>query len=61
MQTAKQYDPEKPQFDVLTQINLNAAGIDIGAEKIYIAVPANNKISGRDVKSRGTKKNKKPS
>jgi transposase len=52
MQTAKQYDPEKPQFDVLAQINHHAAGIDIGAEEIYVAIPA-----GRDtqnVRSFGT-------
>jgi hypothetical protein len=47
-----EYDPEKAQFDVLAQINLHAAGIDIGAEEIYVAVPA-----GRDtqnVRSFGT-------
>jgi transposase len=50
MQT--EYDPEKTQFDVLAQINLHAAGIDIVAEEIYVAVPA-----GRDtqnVRSFGT-------
>ena len=43
---------EKQQFDVLAQINLDAAGIDIGAEEIYVAIPA-----GRDtqnVRSFGT-------
>jgi transposase len=52
MPKAKQYDLERPQFDVLAQINLNAAGIDIGAEEIYVAIPA-----GRDtqnVRSFGT-------
>jgi transposase len=52
MQTVKRYDPEKPQFDVLTQINHHAAGIDIGADEIYVAIPA-----GRDeqnVRSFGT-------
>jgi transposase len=46
MQSTKTTNPEKKQFDVLTQINLNAAGIDIGAEEIYVAVPA-----GRDTQS----------
>ena len=52
MQTVKRCDPEKPQFDVLTQINHHAAGIDIGADEIYVAIPA-----GRDeqnVRSFGT-------
>jgi len=34
------------EFDVLEQINLNAAGLDIGAEEIYVAVP-----KGRDKES----------
>lgn len=46
MQTAKQDDSVKQQFDVLAQINLDAAGIDIGAEEIYIAIPA-----GRDTQN----------
>lgn len=29
------------RVDALDQINLNAAGIDIGAEEVYVAVPAN--------------------
>jgi hypothetical protein len=27
------------QINALEQINLNAAGIDIGAEEVYVAVP----------------------
>lgn len=46
MQTPKSCDVEKPQFDVLTQINHHAAGIDIGAEEIYVAIP-----TGRDIQS----------
>jgi len=38
--------PQAPNFDVLAQINLNAAGIDIGAAEIYVAVP-----TGRDTQS----------
>jgi len=34
------------EIDVLEQINLNAAGLDIGAEEIYVAVP-----KGRDEES----------
>ena len=34
------------EIDALEQINLNAAGLDIGAEEIYAAVP-----KGRDEKS----------
>ena len=52
MQTAKQFDPDKPQFDVLAQINLHAAGIDIGADEIYVAVPAGRET--QNVRSFGT-------
>ncbi len=34
------------ELDALEQINLDAAGIDIGAESIYVAVPP-----GRDTES----------
>jgi len=34
------------ELDVLEQINLNAAGIDVGAEEVYVAVP-----KGRDEES----------
>ncbi len=41
MSKAHQPDPEKKvKVDALEQINLNAAGIDIGAEELYVAVPA---------------------
>ena len=46
MKKRKQNRPAKPNFSVLEQINLNAAGIDIGAEEIYVAVPV-----GRDAQS----------
>ena len=35
---AKQTKQKKVDFDVLKQINLNAAGIDIGSELIYVSV-----------------------
>ena len=34
---------EVPELEVLEQINLNAAGLDIGDDEIYVAVP-----KGRD-------------
>jgi transposase len=42
----KQSRPDYSDFDALEQINLNAAGVDIGAEEIYVAIPA-----GRDDES----------
>ena len=48
----KQPDSAKPSFDVLAQINLHAAGIDIGAEEIYVAVPAGS--DPQPVRSFGT-------
>ena len=32
---------EIPKLDSLKQLNLNAAGLDIGAEEIYACVPEN--------------------
>jgi len=43
MSKRKQQKRKAINFDVLEQINLSAAGIDIGAEEIYVCVPA-----GRD-------------
>ena len=44
--TKKRDKPDYSDFDALQQINLNAAGVDIGAEEIYVAVPV-----GRDRQS----------
>jgi len=33
------HDQEIPKLDALKQINLNAAGLDIGDDEIYVAVP----------------------
>jgi transposase len=44
--TKKHSKPDYADFDALEQINLNAAGVDIGAEEIYVAVP-----TGRDDES----------
>jgi len=48
--TRKPKDPldglQAPKLDALKQINLNAAGLDIGDDEIYVAVP-----EGRDVVS----------
>jgi len=41
--TSKQSKPDYSDFDALQQINLSAAGVDIGADEIYVAVPV-----GRD-------------
>jgi transposase len=41
--TKKQEKRDYADFDALQQINLNAAGVDIGSEEIYVAVPV-----GRD-------------
>jgi len=38
MKENKQRDKVK-ELDNLEQINLNAAGVDIGAEEIYVAIP----------------------
>lgn len=46
MQATKQNKAGEPQFDVLAQINLDAAGIDIGTDEIYVAIPA-----GRDTQN----------
>lgn len=35
----KKQRTEVTEQDALEQINLNAAGIDIGAEEIFVAVP----------------------
>jgi len=45
MKENKQRDKVK-ELDNLEQINLNAAGVDIGAEEIYVAIP-----KGRDEES----------
>src|SRR5262249_7589328 len=37
----------------LRQVNLNAAGIDVGAESHYVAVPAGRDPEGRDVRQFG--------
>ena len=37
-------------LDQLEQINLNAAGIDIGAEEHYVAVPKGRDPEGEDVR-----------
>ncbi|MCP4610451.1 MAG: IS110 family transposase [Planctomycetes bacterium] len=39
----KNRDRQVPQLDILNQINLNAAGLDIGAAEIWVCVP-----EGRD-------------
>jgi transposase len=39
MAKRKQKQTPKAQVNALEQINLNAAGIDIGAEEVYVAVP----------------------
>jgi hypothetical protein len=39
MAKGKQKQTPKTQVDAMEQINLNAAGIDIGAEEVYVAVP----------------------
>jgi len=39
MAKRKQKQNQKTQVNALEQINLNAAGIDIGAEEVYVAVP----------------------
>jgi transposase len=44
--TKRQSKPDYSDFDALQQINLSAAGVDIGAEEIYVAVPI-----GRDDES----------
>jgi hypothetical protein len=45
--SGKQRRPiQASDLDALEQINLDAAGIDIGANEIYVAVP-----KGRDVES----------
>ena len=44
--TKKQSKPDYSDFDALQQINLSAAGVDIGAEELYVAVPI-----GRDDES----------
>jgi transposase len=46
MTERKQSAVNVPTLDVLKQINLNAAGLDIGAEEIWVCVPA-----GRDNES----------
>lgn len=43
MKKGKKQKPRPVNFDVLQQIQPNAAGIDVGAEEIYVCVPA-----GRD-------------
>ncbi len=37
----------------LRQVNLNAAGIDVGAESHYVAVPEGRDPEGRDVRQCG--------
>jgi hypothetical protein len=37
----------------LQQVNLNAAGVDIGAESHYVAVPAGRDADGQDVRAFG--------
>ena len=44
--TKRQGKPDYSDFDALQQINLSAAGVDIGAEELYVAVPI-----GRDDES----------
>ena len=44
--TKRKEELDYADFDALEQINLNAAGVDIGAEEIYVAVPV-----GRDEES----------
>ena len=39
MAKRKQKQTPRTQVNALEQINLNAAGIDIGAEEVYVAVP----------------------
>ncbi len=43
MAKRKKQNRKKVNLDVLEQIQSNAAGIDIGAEEIYVCIPA-----GRD-------------
>ncbi len=40
----------KVDMDLLQQLNLNAAGIDIGAEMHYVAVPPGRDSTGQDVR-----------
>ena len=42
----KELPQDIPKVDPLDQINMNAAGLDIGDEEIYVAVP-----EGRDEES----------
>ena len=44
---------EVPKLEALEQINLNAAGLDIGDDEIYVAVP-----EGRDEQSKEVKQHR---
>ena len=51
MKKNKKHKMHNPEFK---QINFNAAGIDIGAESHYVAVPEGRDPEGKDVRSFGT-------